>query len=391
LISRRRPRSLTGLAVKPLPRPHFAPCTITFGRQIDSVRWLRPSRPFRDVHDYLLPGFIDLQVNGAYDIDVMAATVSDLLELSHCLAHDGTTSWMPTVITAPLDNLERADAVIAEAMAVQAANARSSRRSSSLGAVILGLHLEGPFISPHRLGAHPPLNLLPVGDALERVMRLRSLRMITIAPELEGAVDAIPRLVARGVTVALGHSDATYAQTLAAVAAGATTVTHIFNAMRSFHHREPGLVGAALTHSQLYTGVIADGIHVHPAALSLVCRLPNTYLVSDRVAAAGAASVSLGSLSSGLIRDARVIGDAVRLPNGTLAGATASILDSLHVLARASLIEPAIFPRLSSGASAELLGLTDRARLTRGARADLLLLDHDFKLKAVFLAGQDLN
>jgi N-acetylglucosamine-6-phosphate deacetylase len=381
--------SLTGLAVNPLPHPHFAPCTITFGRRIDSVRWLRSSRP---IHDYLLPGFIDLQVNGAYGIDVMPATAADLLELAHCLAHDGTTSWMPTVVTAPIDDFERADAIIFEAMAAQTVISRTSARASGApGAAILGMHLEGPFISPHRLGAHPPLNLLPNDDALDRVLNLRSLRMITLAPELDGALDAIPRFVARGVTVALGHSEATYAQTLAAVAAGATTTTHTFNAMGPMHHREPGLTGAALTHPQLYPAVIADGVHLHPAALSLVCRSPNAYLVTDRVAPAGTASTSAMPLFGGLIPNATVVRDAVRLSNGTLAGATASILDGLRLLAQASLIDRAVFPRLSSGAAAELLGLSDRARLQPHARADLLLLDRDFRLKAVFLAGRDLN
>ena len=246
------PISLTGLAVNPRPHPHLAPCKITFGRRIDSVRWLRSSRP---IHDYLLPGFIDMQVNGAYGIDVMAATATDLLELAHCIAHDGTTSWMPTVITAPLDDLERTDETIAEAMAAQTAISRTSARASRApGAAILGMHLEGPFISPRRLGAHPSLNLLPTDDALDRVLRLRSLRMITIAPELDGALDAIPQFIARGVTVALGHSEATYAQALAAVAAGATTTTHTFNAMGPMHHREPGLAGGRAHASPALSG-----------------------------------------------------------------------------------------------------------------------------------------
>lgn len=381
--------SLTGLAVNPLPHPHFAPCAITFGRRINSVRWLRPSRL---ISDYLLPGFVDLQVNGAYGIDVMAATATELLELAHCLAHDGTTSWMPSVITAPLGDLERADTVITEAMATQTSVSRAPTRSSGTpGAAILGMHLEGPFISPHRLGAHPPLNLLPTDDALDRVLHLHSLRMITLAPELGGALDAIPHFAARGVTVALGHSEATYAQTLDAIAAGARTVTHIFNAMGPLHHREPGLIGAALTHPQLYPAVIADGVHVHPAALSLVCRSPNACLVSDRVTPAGTASTTPTPLFGGLIPDASVVRDAVRLPDGTLAGATASILDGLRLLAQDSLVDQTTFARLSSGAAAELLGLADRARLQPRARADLLLLDRDFRLKAVFLSGHDLN
>jgi N-acetylglucosamine-6-phosphate deacetylase len=193
------------------------------------------------------------------------------------------------------------------------------------------------------------------------------------------------------VTAALGHSDATYDQALPAIAAGATTVTHTFNAMRPFHHREPGLIGAALTHPKLYPAVIADGVHVHSAALSLVCRSPNAYLVSDRVAAAGTAGFSPVDLFGGLIPDVHVLGDAARLPDGTLAGATTSILDGLRLLTDSSLVDGTAFPRLSSGSAAALLGLSDRARLTPRARADLLLLDRDFRLKAVFLSGRDLN
>ena len=215
--------------------------------------------------------------------------------------------------------------------------------------------------------------------------------MITLAPELEGALDAIPRFIGRGVTVALGHSDASYDQALAAIAAGATTVTHTFNAMRPLHHREPGLIGAALTHPGLYPAVIADGVHVHPAVLSLVCRSAKAFLVSDRVGPAGTASTSSMSLFGGFIRDARVIEGAARLPDGTLAGATATILDGLHLLSRHSLVEPAAFPRLFSGNAAGLLGLADRGRLTPRARADLLLLDRDFRLKAIFLAGNELD
>jgi N-acetylglucosamine-6-phosphate deacetylase len=345
------------------------------------VRWHRPSK---QVDDYLLPGFIDLQINGAYGIDVMSATAADLVELAHCLAHDGTLAWMPTVITAPLDQIERTGVAIKDAITAQA-NAKMA------GAAILGMHLEGPFISPTRRGAHPAFDLAPAGEALERVARLPSLRMITLAPELEGALDAIPRLAARGVTVALGHSDATYDQAVAAVDAGATAVTHTFNAMRPLHHREPGLIGAALTHPMLYPAVIADGVHVHPAALGLVCRSPNAILVSDRVTLAGADTVAPMPLFGDLIGNTRIANGAARLPDGTLAGATASILDGLRLLIRRGTIDPAAAARLSSGAAARLIGARDRARIAPRAHADLILLDRDWQIKAVFIAGRELD
>jgi N-acetylglucosamine-6-phosphate deacetylase len=375
---------LTGLAVNPLPSPHFAPCTVSFGRRIDAITWHRPTQK---VDGYLLPGFIDLQVNGAYGIDVMAASAAGLLELAHCLARDGTTSWMPTVITAPLDQIERADAAIDEAMGLEAKRAGRN----AFGATIVGMHLEGPFISPTRRGAHPPFTLEPKGEALERILQLRSLRMITLAPEIDGAMEAIRRLTARGVAVALGHSDATYEKALAAVEAGARAVTHTFNAMRPLHHREPGLIGAALTHSKLYPSVIADGVHVHPAALALVCRSPNAFLVSDRVTPAGSDVASPTSLFGSQINGVRIEGGAARLPDGTLAGATASILDGIILLLRNSLIDPAATVGLSSGAAAELPRLAGRGRIAPRARADLVLLDRDWRIKAVFIAGRELD
>jgi N-acetylglucosamine-6-phosphate deacetylase len=291
------------------------------------------------------------------------------------------------VITSPLDQIERVDAVLDEAIAAEASTAKRGLPRASL----LGMHLEGPFISPLRLGAHPALNLAPADEALERVMRLRTLRMITLAPELDGALEAIPRFVKRGVIVALGHSEATYEQALAAVAAGATAVTHTFNALRPLHHREPGLIGAALTHPKLYPAMIADGVHVHPAALGMVCRSPNALLVSDRVTPAGADMAAPMQLFGKEIASPRIADGAVRLPDGTLAGATSSILDGLCLLLRDGLIDPAAVARLSSGAAAELVGLRDRGRIEPRAQADLILLDRDWRIKAVFVAGRELD
>src|SRR5271163_3104332 len=174
---------LTGLI---LARTRFggvvSPGDLTFDDRVVRLR-----KHQNAIDDYIIPGFIDLQVNGACGIDVMSATAGELLELAHCLAHEGTTGWLPTVITSPLETIERVDAVIAEAMAAQAETDRvAPNDSASLpGATILGMHLEGPFISPNRRGVHPPFNLLPLGAALDRVSRLKTLKLITLAPELD--------------------------------------------------------------------------------------------------------------------------------------------------------------------------------------------------------------
>src|SRR5262249_55980547 len=157
-----------------------------------------------------------------------------LIEISKHLAREGTTAWLPTAVTSPIDKIEQVHRAIAEAIEIQA-------RDDSAGARILGMHLEGPFISPMRLGAHPPLNLDPRGEALEH------LKLITLAPELPGALDAIRRLSARGVVVSIGHTNATFEEASAGIAAGARMFTHLFNAMRPLNHRDPGVIAAALT------------------------------------------------------------------------------------------------------------------------------------------------
>jgi N-acetylglucosamine-6-phosphate deacetylase len=360
-------------------------------------RVVRLKKHQNSIDDYIIPGFIDLQVNGACGIDVMSATAGELLELAHCLAHEGTTGWLPTVITSPLETIERIDAVIAEAMAVQAETDRVAQDGSASlpGATILGMHLEGPFISPERRGVHPPLNLLPLGDALDRVSRLKTLKLITLAPELDGAIEAIRVLTARGVVVSIGHSDATYEQTLAAIEAGARMFTHLFNAMPPLHHRAPGVVGAALSTSTARAAVIPDGVHLHPALLNTPNL--NPVVTSDRVALASTDGAPR-PLFGGLIKEARTENGAARLPDGTLAGSVITMLDGLHLTAtrlvsngwslNGVLLE---YGEMAAFGPAGILGLTDRGRIESGWRADLILLDRDLNLKAVFVGGRELD
>jgi N-acetylglucosamine-6-phosphate deacetylase len=367
-----------------------APAEITFSRNILSIQPRRSS-----VADHLLPGFIDLQVNGAYGIDVMAASAQDLLQLSHCLAHEGTTAWLPTVITAPLETIERCDSIIAEAMAAQLEITQAADRGSRqpLGATILGMHLEGPFISPMRRGAHPPLNLLPRAVPLERVLALRSLRLITLAPELDGALEAIPRFVVRKVAVSIGHTDASYEQAVAGLRAGATMFTHLFNAMPPFHHRMPGAAGAAgdCKHPEAdpFVGVIPDGIHLHPATLRLISGLKLIF-TTDRVSVAGAD----GAVASifGQPHPEIHLGDgAARFADGRLAGSTITMLDGARRMINELGGDWSRIAAVCALHPARLLGLRDRSAIAPRSRADLILLDRQLNLKAVYIGGREID
>jgi N-acetylglucosamine-6-phosphate deacetylase len=362
---------------------------IGFGRSILSIQRSRGG-----VADRVLPGFIDLQINGAYGIDVMSASAQCLLQLAHCLAHEGTTAWLPTVITATLAKIERCDAIIAEAMAAQLAMAQAAKRGSRqpCGATILGMHLEGPFISPARRGAHPPLNLLPQGEPLERALALSTLRLVTLAPELDGALDAIRRFVARGVVVAIGHTDASYEQAVAGLHAGATMFTHLFNAMPPLHHRAPGAVGAAaaLAHGDVgpYVGVIPDGVHLHPAILRLIAGLPLVF-TTDRVSVAGedGTATTFGQPDPAI----HLTDGAARFPDGTLAGSTITMLDGARRMMNELGGDWERVAEVCARNPARVLGLHDRGAIALRCRADLVLLDRELNLQAVYIGGREID
>lgn len=345
--------------------------------------------------DYILPAFIDLQVNGAGAIDVMNASADALLRLGAELAREGTAAWLPTAITAPLERIEKVAATVAEAAAEQSTRGGDAFRRAAIPArgsaaaaqaAILGMHLEGPFISPARLGAHPPLALAPRGEALEHVAALSALRMVTLAPELDGALDAIARLGARGVAAALGHTDATLEQAQTAVAAGARMFTHTFNAMAPIHHRRPGAAAAAMLPSHAFAAVIADGVHVHPEMLRLLYRARGAAgicLTTDRVAVGGEPGASL--LAGAAVKDG-----AARMPDGTLVGSVISMLDGARMMverAGASVGEAAL---MGATNPARVLGLAGRGRVEAGARADLLVLGPALELKTVIIGGREL-
>ncbi|MGH7915900.1 MAG: N-acetylglucosamine-6-phosphate deacetylase, partial [Candidatus Binataceae bacterium] len=344
--------------------------------------------------DYVLPGFIDLQVNGACGLDVMSAKVEELLAISHMLAHEGTTGWLPTAITAPWDQLERVDAVVTEAMASQehGAERKGGAGRGTRGATILGAHLEGPFISPSRLGVHPRANQSLDDAALDRMLALESVRLTTLAPELDGALAAIRRLNADGVAVSMGHSEATLEQAGAGIEAGARMFTHLFNAMRPLHHRAPGIIAAALAPSPAYAALIPDGVHVHPQLLRLVWQLRGAegiVLTTDRVALAGADEPAPPMFGGG--RSAQIRDGAARLTDGTLVGSVITMLEGVRLMVERVGVSVGEAALMASTNPARLLGRKALGRLAQGATADLIVLDRELKLKAVFVWGREID
>jgi N-acetylglucosamine-6-phosphate deacetylase len=333
--------------------------------------------------DYILPGFVDLQVNGSHGIDVMNASADSLAIINRHLALEGTTAWMPTAVTAPIEKIEKVHESIATAFE------NSKRETSADGAAILGMHLEGPFISPLRLGAHLRRNLEPSGDAFERVLAMRALRLITLAPELPGGLDAIRRLT-RGAIVSIGHTNATLDEANAAINAGARMFTHMFNAMRPLNHRDPGVIAAALAPSAAVAGIIPDGVHVHPAMLRLAFDARGRgglVLVTDKVALAGTiGSEEIVGRARATIRDG-----AARLEDGTLAGSIISMLDGVRIMVETAHVSIGDAAVMAASNPARLVGANDRGCIQIGARADLIVLSRTLELKCVFIGGREIS
>ena len=369
-------RTLSGRIV--LPDGSIVAGLIRFDARISSIE------PSDASPDYILPGFIDLQVNGSHGIDVMGASADGIIEISQALAREGTTAWLPTAVTSPVDHIEKVHRAIGDAIERQT-------RDDSAGARILGMHLEGPFISPMRLGAHPKLNLEPRGEAFERVMALKHLKLVTLAPELPGASEAIRRLTSRGVVVSIGHTNATFEEASAGIAAGARMFTHLFNAMRPLNHRDPGVIAAALTNEVAMPAVIPDGVHVAPEILRLIYMTRTArrmILTSDKVSLAGTTVDS--SLTIGR-EDARIVNGVARLPDGTLAGAIISMLDGARLMVEKAGAGVGESGMMAASNPATLIRHAQRGRLQPGAVSDIIVLSDALELKAVFLAGHELN
>ncbi|WP_072445332.1 MULTISPECIES: N-acetylglucosamine-6-phosphate deacetylase [Burkholderia] len=327
---------------------------------------------------YVLPGFIDLHVHGAGGFDFMdGKDAADVIAATH--ARTGTTAFLATTMTAPEDELRRATAALG---AVE----RKIRPLQC--ARLLGVHLEGPFLSPDKLGAQPPHARPAILAEIEELLGLATVRLVTLAPEIEGHLETIRTLVQRGVRVQLGHSKGTYEQGIAALQCGASGFAHLFNAMSALHHRAPGLVGTALAHAE-YAELIPDLLHVHPAAVRAAFRaIPKLYCVTDSCSAVG---MPAGEYSLGTQRVFKQHGlSGVRLSNGTLAASTLTMDQALRNLVSLGMPVRDASHRVSRY-PADFLGLQDRGRLVSGAWADYVVLDPKLNIEEVWIEGRSID
>jgi N-acetylglucosamine-6-phosphate deacetylase len=320
----------------------------------------------------VLPGFIDLHVHGAGGRDTMEGGDA-IAQIARRHAMHGTTSMLATTMTAPLADLEVAFDGVRDFIAQRARGA----------ARVLGVHLEGPFINAGKLGAQPDFARPVSTQELTRLHAIAAIRLITLAPEVAGNMQAIEGLVASGYRVQLGHTLGTHEEGVAAMARGARGFTHLFNAMSGLHHREPGMAGAALAHAQ-YAEIIPDLLHVHPGAIRVALRsIPGLYCVTDSTAATGMPD---GQYRLGRHSVTKCLG-GVRLADGTLAGSTLTMDQALRNL----VIELGLSIEDASGRvsthAADYLGVADRGRLALGCWADIVVLDRDLNLREVFVEG----
>jgi N-acetylglucosamine-6-phosphate deacetylase len=357
--------------------------TVTGGR-IEAIGEGRPGHEGSvDLHgQWVLPGFVDMHVHGGGGASFTEGSADDARRAAEFHRAHGSTSLVASLVTAPLAELETRAAMLA---------------GLAREGVLAGLHLEGPFLSAARCGAQDPRHMLPPDTAAFARLRAAAaghLKVITIAPELPGAAELIKAATQAGVTVAVGHTDATAEVSAVAVDLGATHATHLFNGMRPLHHREPGAVGALLDREEVTCEVIADGVHLHDITIRLIARAAGPgrlVLVTDAMAAAGMpdGSYRLGS------KEVTVTGGVARLTAGTgqepgsgaIAGSTATMAGVVRHAIAAGLPVTAVAAAAST-TPARVLGIAERTGALRpGLAADLVVCDEDFRLRAVMRGG----
>ena len=328
----------------------------------------------------LAPALVDVHTHGAAGYDAMEATPEALGTICGFWAEHGTGSFLATTVTAPLDATLRAVEGLAKWIA---------RQPAQCEARMAGIHLEGPFLSHAKRGAHPPEHLLPPRiETFDRLCEAGEghVRLMTLAPELEGAAELAAHASARGVRISIGHSNATAKEARAVIAAGAASATHTFNAMRPLDHREPGILGTVLTEEKLYAELICDGIHSAPEMARLWWRAKGPergILITDALSAAGMpdGEYQLGG------QTVRVTAGRALLPGDVLAGSVLTLNRAVMNFMRFSAAELEEALRLATVNPAAMTGLESAGRLTEGGVADLIAVDAEGRLEASFVRG----
>jgi N-acetylglucosamine-6-phosphate deacetylase len=336
----------------------------------------------------VVPGFVDVHIHGAGGHDVMEASVRALDRITSTAARHGTTSMLATTVTAPID--ETCHSLEGIARYIQKHEAASG--DARAAAEILGIHLEGPFISKMKRGVHPPDSIAkPSVETLNTLLAAADglVKIVTIAPELPGAIELIEAVDAAKIVAALGHTDADYDQARAAILAGARHAVHVYNAMRPFEHRDPGIIGAILTDPEVTAEIIADGVHVAGPAIQVLigCKgLDSVLLVSDGIAATGMpdGNYRLGSF------DVTVKNGVCRNAEGKLAGSTLTLDRALrNVVGLGVSLQDAV--RMATILPARRLGLAGKKGIIAvGADADLVALTPDLRVAGVMTRGAGL-
>ena len=328
----------------------------------------------------IVPGFVDLQVNGGGGALLnLTPTLDAIRTMCTNYARFGTTAMLPTLIT---DTPEKNVVAIAAGAEAVAANVPG----------FLGLHIEGPHLTLSRKGAHDPKLIRPMEEAdllrfLDARKKLPNL-LVTVAVEAADTTQ-ISRMAEAGITVSIGHSDGTYAQVLAAVEAGASMVTHLFNAQSQLGNREPGIVGAALDFGAISAGLIADGIHVHPTSIGVALRAKRgpgqIFLVTDAMSPTGTDWTEFVLTGQTVYRK----DGALRLADGTLAGADLTMIDAIKYVHRTVGVPFDEALRMASLYPAQALGVASTyGHLNRGARADFVVLTDDLDIQSTWIGGE---
>lgn len=331
--------------------------------------------------NYLSPGFIDIHNHGSFGFDVMDSTENALDQISNYHIKNGVSSYLGTIITSSYEDM------------IKAINNIKNYKNKDDKANLIGIHLEGPFLNRIKKGAQPE-EYIKKPD-LEKVKLIlkeseQNIKMVSLAPELPGALDIIKYLKEENITVAMAHTNANFKEAKLGIEYGATVATHLYNGMRNFTHREPGIVGASLTDDRVYCEVIYDGIHLHHAAIDLTLRAKGydkIILVSDAMKAAG---LTDGEYELGK-QNVNVHNGAARLESGNLAGSTLDLRKAVYNMVKLSSVPIHEAVKMASLNPAKAINVADElGSIEVGKRADLIILDKDINIKKVILNGKEI-